>query len=143
MTNYLDQIEEILSFGKYSPNTIQSYKTYTAPFLDYCSSTLHKDPAEVSPAQIRAFITQLQTERNLCDNSTNHALSEIRFLYEAVLGLPWNAKQIPLRRQTFHLPLSPPPISWKTSFPVFRTSKKKPWFPSCILQACVSQRSAP
>ena len=57
MTNYLDQIEEILSFGKYSPNTIQSYKTYTAPFLDYCSSTLHKDPAEVSPAQIRAFIT--------------------------------------------------------------------------------------
>ena len=109
MTNYLDQIEEILSFGKYSPNTIQSYKTYTAPFLDYCSSTLHKDPAEVSPAQIRAFITQLQTERNLCDNSTNHALSEIRFLYEAVLGLPWNAKQIPLRRQTFHLPFIPTP----------------------------------
>lgn len=105
MTNYLDQIEEILSFGKYSPNTIQSYKTYTAPFLDYCSSTLHKDPAEVSPAQIRTFITQLQTERNLCDNSTNHALSEIRFLYEAVLGLPWNAKQIPLRRQTVDAPL--------------------------------------
>ena len=125
MTNYLDQIEEILSFGKYSPNTIQSYKTYTAPFLDYCSSTLHKDPAEVSPAQIRAFITQLQTERNLCDNSTNHALSEIRFLYEAVLGLPWNAKQIPLRRQTFHLPFIPTPDIVENFLSSIQDLKKK------------------
>ncbi len=56
MMNYLDQIEEILSFGKYRPNTIQSYKTYTAPFLEYCTVTLHKAPADVSPAEIRAFI---------------------------------------------------------------------------------------
>ncbi len=109
MMNYLDQIEEILSFGKYSPNTIQSYKTYTAPFLEYCAVTLHKAPADVSPAEIRAFICQLQAERSLSDNSTNHALSELRFLYEAVLGLPWNTKQMPHRRQTIYLPYVPTP----------------------------------
>ncbi len=36
MMNHLDQIEGILSFGRYSPNTVQSYKTYTAPFMEQC-----------------------------------------------------------------------------------------------------------
>lgn len=107
MNDYLEKIEEILSFARYSPNTMKSYKTYTGPFLTYCANSLHKDPADVSPAQIRAFVDQLQSERGLCDNTANHALSQIRFLYEAVLGIPWNSRQIPLRRQQSFLPYVP------------------------------------
>jgi len=107
MNHYLDQIDDILSFGGRSQHTIVSYKTYIAPFLEYCVSQLHMDPAEVSSAQIRAYLTALQKERNLCDATINHAISEIRFLYEAVLGLEWNPKQIPHRKIKRCLPYVP------------------------------------
>lgn len=123
--DYLDQMGEILSFGNYSPNTIQSYKTYTAPFLEYCALTLHKTPGNVSPAEIRAFIRQLQADRGLSDSTTNHALSELRFLYEAVLGLPWNARQLPHRRQAVYLPYVPTPETVRVFISSIQDLKKK------------------
>lgn len=107
MTDYLEQMDEILSFGGKSPRTIISYKTYAAPFLEYCVSCLHKDPAQVSSAEIRAYLISLQKERNLCDATINHAISEIRFLFESVLDLPWNPKQIPHRHFNRCLPFVP------------------------------------
>lgn len=107
MNHYLDQIDDILSFGGRSPRTIISYKTYAAPFLEYCVNHLHKDPTEVSSAEIRAYLMKLQNERKLCDASINHAISELRFLYEAVLGLDWNPKQIPHRKTKRCLPYVP------------------------------------
>lgn len=107
MNHYLEQIDDILSFGGRSPRTIISYKTYVAPFLEYCVNHLHKDPAEVSCAEIRAYLVALQNTRGLCDATINHAISEIRFLYEAVLGLQWNSKQIPHRKFKRGLPFVP------------------------------------
>lgn len=105
--NYLDRIEEILSFGNRSHNTIKSYKTYTAPFFEYCVHSLGKDPADATPSDIRTFLLQLASERNLSDASINHAISELRFFYEAVLGTSWNARQIPHRRLKRILPYVP------------------------------------
>lgn len=107
MNHYLEQIDEILSFGGRSPRTIISYKTYAAPFLEHCVNCLHKDPAEVTSAQIRTYLTGLQKERGLCDATINHAISEIRFLYEAVLGLEWNPRQVPHRKIKRCLPYVP------------------------------------
>lgn len=107
MNDYLNQIDEILSFGGKSPRTIISYKTYAAPFLEYCVNCLHKDPAQVSCAEIRAYLIALQRERNLCDATVNHAISQIRFLFESVLGLPWNPKQVPHRKFNRCLPFVP------------------------------------
>lgn len=104
---YLSQIEEILSFAKCSERTIISYKTYTRPFLVYCSNILHKEPENVSYSEIRNFLTTLQKERSLSDASLNHAISEIRFLYEAVLGQTWNPKQVPARKVSHPLPFVP------------------------------------
>lgn len=105
--NYLEQIDEILSFGNRSQNTIKTYKTYTAPFFEYCVHSLKKDPAETVPSDIRTFLLQLADERNLSDATINHAISEIRFFYEAVLGKDWNASQIPHRRFKSILPYVP------------------------------------
>ncbi|MBR1866732.1 MAG: phage integrase N-terminal SAM-like domain-containing protein, partial [Lachnospiraceae bacterium] len=105
--NYLEQIDEILSFGNRSHNTIKAYKTYTAPFFEYCVHSLGKDPAEAAPSDIRTFLLQLADERNLSDASINHAISELRFFYEAVLGREWNARQIPHRRFKRILPYVP------------------------------------
>ncbi|MCD8012700.1 MAG: tyrosine-type recombinase/integrase [Lachnospiraceae bacterium] len=96
--NYLNEIEEILTFGNRSANTIKSYKTYVAPFLDYCVDVLHKDPADVSAHDIRTYITNLQQQRGLADSTVNHAISELRFFFEAVLGITWNPKQVPHRK---------------------------------------------
>ena len=105
--DYLSKIEELLSFGGRSRNTIVSYKTYTAPFFDYCVNMLHKDPTEANPSEIRAFLLWLKAERSLSDASINHAISEIRFFYESVLGQPWNGRQIPHRRLKRFLPYVP------------------------------------
>ncbi|MCD7712154.1 MAG: tyrosine-type recombinase/integrase [Firmicutes bacterium] len=104
---YLDQISEILSFAGRSENTITSYKTYVSPFLDYCVDVLRKDPAEVSSAEVRSYITDIRQERGLSDATVNHILSELRFFYESVLGLGWNSKQLPHRKIRRCLPYVP------------------------------------
>ena len=107
MNNYLDQIESILSFANRSQNTIKAYKTYTAPFFEYCVHSLGKDPAQATPSDIRTFLLKLADERKLSDASINHAISEIRFFYEAVLGAEWNAAQVPHRHAKNVLPYVP------------------------------------
>ncbi len=104
---YLNQIDEILSFAGRSENTITSYKTYVSPFLDYCVDVLKKDPAEVSSAEIRSYVTNIRMERGLSDATVNHILSELRFFYESVLGIGWNAKQLPHRKIRRCLPYVP------------------------------------
>jgi len=125
MNHYLEQIDDILSFGGRSPRTIISYKTYAAPFLEYCVNHFHKDPAEVSSAEIRTYLRILQKERNLCDASVNHAISEIRFLYEAVLGIEWNPKQIPHRKIKRCLPYVPDRDAVETFISSISDLKKK------------------
>lgn len=105
--DYLSKIEEILSFGARSSNTIRSYKTYTAPFFDYCVDTLHKDPAEIDDSEIRSYILWLKDKRGLSDATLNHALSELRFFFECVICRGWNAKAVPHRRLERILPYVP------------------------------------
>jgi site-specific recombinase XerD len=107
INQYLGEIRDILSFGGRSPRTIISYQTYVAPFLEHCVSQLHIDPAEVSSAQIRSYLITIQKERNLSDATINHAISEIRFFCETVLGIPWNPKQVPHRKTKRFLPFVP------------------------------------
>ena len=99
---YLSQIEEILSFANYSRRTIIAYKTYVRSFLAYCSDTLHKAPEQVSYSEIRTFLLWIQKERKLSDATLNHAISEIRFFYESVLGQAWNPNRSLTEKQ--HIP---------------------------------------
>jgi len=73
----------------------------------------------VSSAEIRAYLRVLQKGRDLCDASVNHAISEIRFLYEAVLGLEWNPKQVPHRKIKRCLPYFPDRDAVETFYHVF------------------------
>lgn len=105
--DYLAQIEDILTFGNRSQNTITSYKTYTSRFFTYCVETLHKDPGLADDADIRAFLTELQQKNSLSDATINHAISEIRFFFESVLRKDWNEKAVPHRRFERLLPYVP------------------------------------
>lgn len=107
MSDYIEQAIDILTFGNYSSNTIKTYKTYLIPFLNYCDSTLHKDPADVTDSEVRSFILAIQKERKLSDTTVNLILSELCFLYEAVLDLSWNSKRIPHRKVPTYLPYVP------------------------------------
>lgn len=104
---YIDQINEILTFGNYSPNTVKTYKTYVRPFLEYCESVLRKDPADISDSELRAFVLQIQKDRNLSDRTTNHILSELRFFYETVLDQDWNPRKFPMRKFEHRIPYVP------------------------------------
>ena len=105
--DYLSQLEDILTFGNRSKNTIAAYKTYTSKFLDYCVNTLHKDPALSDDADIRNFLACIQRENSLSDATVNHAISEIRFFFESVLQKDWNEKAVPHRRFERVLPYVP------------------------------------
>ena len=50
-----------------------------------------RDPAELGPAHVSAFLTHLAVERNVAASTQNQAIAALLFLYKHVLGLelPW------------------------------------------------------
>ena len=89
------ELEDILSFGKRTENTISAYKTYALPFLAFCFETLGKSPANANEADARAYLRKIQAERDLSDRTLDLARSSMRFLFSAILDLPWNALKVP------------------------------------------------
>ncbi len=83
-----------MDFADNSPNTKKSYMTYSKAFLEYCNSTLEKDPLEVTYLEIRRFLSFIQKERDLKNRTINHAISEIKLLLCAS-GYNWNDILVP------------------------------------------------
>ena len=102
-----EEMEDILRFGKRADNTIATYKTYAVPFMEYCFETLGIHPKQATEKDVRSFLTCIQDERDLGDRTVNNAISSIRFLFNAVLDLPWNRYKVPFLTFDEYVPFVP------------------------------------
>ena len=88
MDKYFNTYREMISLRGLSDHTLKSYCTYIRSYLDYLSNILHRQPEDVSWADLRDYIRWLQKERNLSDRTVNHAISQLRFFTMYVLHKP-------------------------------------------------------
>ena len=84
----LDQIRERCRLVHYSLKTERTYVHWARAFIRFHGL---RHPAEMSGAEVEAFLTHLAAERQLSPSSHRQALSALLFLYGKVLGqqLPW------------------------------------------------------
>jgi site-specific recombinase XerD len=71
-----------------SPRTQEAYLRWMIRFHDWIG---RRNPAELGPEQVTAFLSTLATRERVAASTQNQALAAILFLYREVLGqeLPW------------------------------------------------------
>lgn len=104
--NYIDQHEAFLQDRNLAPKTICSYKTYLVPFMHFAQNHSLL-PEDMSPNLIRAFLRDLQRDRDLSDRSINHAISQIKDFYRYILHIELSTYDIPFRKFNMPLPYVP------------------------------------
>lgn len=84
----LDALRQQIRYMHYSLRTEQAYVHWVRAFIRYHGL---RHPAEMSRAEIEAFLTWLATERQVAPATHSQALSALLFLYQKVLNLslPW------------------------------------------------------
>ena len=107
MDKYFDSYREMISLRGLTDHTLMSYSTYIRSYLEYLSDILHKQPEEVTWAELRDYIRWLQHERSLSDRTINTAISQLRFFTMYVLHKSWDDTQLPMRKFDSYLPYVP------------------------------------
>ena len=74
---------EQLKMRRYSPNTIKAYTPTLTRFLEFNAD---REPEEIEPEQIRAYILHLVENTDVSASYQNQAINAIKFYYEAALG---------------------------------------------------------
>lgn len=84
----LDLLRAQIRYMHYSMRTEQAYVHWVRAFIRYHGL---RHPAEMSGAEVEAFLSWLATERNVAPATHKQALSALLFLYQKVLGqrMPW------------------------------------------------------
>jgi integron integrase len=84
----LDQLRQQIRYMHYSIRTEQAYVHWVRAYIRYHAL---RHPAELSGAEVEAFLTWLAAERRVSPATHKQALSALLFLYQKVLNLsmPW------------------------------------------------------
>lgn len=84
----LDLLRAQIRYMHYSLRTEQAYVHWVRAFIRYHGL---RHPAEMSGAEVEAFLSWLATERQVAPATHKQALSALLFLYQKVLGqrVPW------------------------------------------------------
>ena len=107
MDKYFNSYREMIALRGLTDHTLMSYSTYIRSYLGYLSDILHKQPEEVTWAELRDYIRWLQHERSLSDRTINAAISQLRFFTMYVLHKSWDDTQLPMRKFDSYLPYVP------------------------------------
>lgn len=107
MDKYFNTFREMISLRGLTDHTLSAYCTYIRAYLDYLENILHKQPEEVTWAELRDFVRWLSKSRNLSDRTINCAISQLRFFTMYVLHKPWDDTQLPLRKFDTYIPFVP------------------------------------
>jgi len=78
----LDEVRAILRFKHYSLRTEEAYVDWIRRFILFHGK---RHPREMGAEEVRAFLTDLATVRNVAAATQNQALSAILFLYQQVI----------------------------------------------------------
>ena len=82
MPKLLDQVREVLRMKHYSLRTEQAYVSWIKRYIFFHDK---RHPAEMSEAEIRAFVSDLASNRKVPASTQIGALSALLFLYREVL----------------------------------------------------------
>lgn len=104
---YLDQYRGMIALRNLADHTLTSYATYISAYLDYVFDVLKKDPADASWDDLRAFVVQIQEQRNLSDRTINAVISQLHFFTLYIVHRPWDASQLPTRKFDQYIPFVP------------------------------------
>ncbi|MFI3214884.1 MAG: tyrosine-type recombinase/integrase [Eubacteriales bacterium] len=107
MQQYLDSYKEMISLRGLTDHTKKSYATYINSYLNYLTTVLHKDPMDISWAELRQYIFWVQQQRSLSDRTINAVISQLRFFTIYVLHKSWDPYQLPSRKFDTFLPFVP------------------------------------
>ena len=78
----LDQVREVIRLKHYSIRTEESYVGWIRKFILFHGK---RHPAEMTEADVRAFLSHLATHDKLTASTQNQAFSALLFLYRQVL----------------------------------------------------------
>lgn len=84
----IERLRDAIRRRHYSYRTEQSYVYWARRFLLSCGN---RDPADLGPDEISAFLAHLSQDRSVSPSMQNQALSALHLIYGVVLGkpLPW------------------------------------------------------
>src|SRR6476619_5690926 len=84
----LDQVREAIRLRHYSIRTEKTYLEWIKRFILFHGK---RHPRSMGVEEVRAFLSDLATKRNVAASTQNQAFSAILFLYKEVLkeALPW------------------------------------------------------
>ena len=102
-TRLLDQLRERIRYLHYSLRTEEAYVYWVKGFIRFHQ---RRHPAQMSKAEIEAYLMFLANERNVSASTHRQALSALLFLYSKVLlvELPW-LEEIGRPREVKRLPV--------------------------------------
>jgi integron integrase len=78
----LDQVSEVIRFKHYSLRTEEAYRAWIRRFILFHGK---RHPREMGAGEIRSFLSDLATHRNVAVSTQNQALNALVFLYGQVL----------------------------------------------------------
>lgn len=103
MTNQelLEKLQEDMEMRGFSHYTKDSYLRKAKEIVEY----FKKPMEEVTTKELREFLMKyIREEKKISERSSNYYNSVIRFIYDVVLDIPLNKKQIPMYRKKRNLP---------------------------------------
>lgn len=98
MTNQelLEKLKEDMEMRGFSHYTKESYYNKSKEIVGY----FNKPMEEVTTKELREFLMKyIREEKKISERSSNYYNSVIRFIYDVVLDIPLNKKQIPMYRK--------------------------------------------
>jgi len=102
MTALRQRLLEDMQLRQLSPFTQRAYVASIAQFARH----MGRSPADVGPAELRAYQLYLTTERGLAPSSVGVAVSALRFLYRVTLRRRWPVDEVlPLPKKPRPLPV--------------------------------------
>jgi len=101
---YIQKFNDLLTLRDLAANTVISYNSMLRSYLQWIDTRLAKSPETVSFEEIRSYIMYLKQTRHLDNRSINAHISQLVFLYQYVLHLPWNKYEVPFMKFYTKLP---------------------------------------
>lgn len=87
----------------YSRKTLQHYANWTRKFQSYLS---HKDPARLSPQDVKSYLTFLAVQCKVSSSTQNLAFNALLFLYRHILKKDFgDHKDIPRAKKSSYIPV--------------------------------------
>jgi len=97
----LTKLEEDMELRGFAKTTKDNYYHKATEILNYFGKPME----EVSTKELREFLMKyLRENKKISERSSNYYNSVIRFIYDVVLDLPINYKQIPMYKKKRKLP---------------------------------------